>query len=478
MTVGQKLWSCFRPGTRQKALLGRLIFLFLLLSTTLKSLRVELTSNNRSASGSRRPLFQQLDASDWQEIVEADLESPDPPSRKRVFAIQEERLLHRAQKSVAPEKHYEHLPLCPDLASYPGRWRSEDLLIPYVFKDETRNLSQVTMNYERKAFWQPFTCQYHPFTPREIQECFAHRSMIFTGDSLLRNVLSTIVQLVDPKFEWSVPKGQADQDINLDFGELGKAIIKFYWSNSVYFTVPHWTDNGGRNPGVSEFKWKNGSTVADIESLDPTTISQETYQIPKFDTVVMSIAPWDMGVYNLNLSTYHARLTTLFHEVFGALRFDTTPKEQPLPNFYFMTLPKLFTRKCEDDAPICRTCNTEIRQSWYREAQWGARQCLPVWFPDQAESFKALELFDTIDMTSGPEGYQLSDDGVHWKDDATRMQGTILLNRLCRNWLDQSPLYEEKMGEINRTVTRDDMCANFSPPPDEKIHGHCPPWFP
>lgn len=79
-------------------------------------------------------------------------------------------------------------PLCPDSHSRPGRWVAIAPTIP------SENFTVASKEDYR---WEPFTCRYHHFQPEDVRQCLADRTLVFAGDSLLRNMVSAIIQMME-----------------------------------------------------------------------------------------------------------------------------------------------------------------------------------------------------------------------------------------------------------------------------------------
>lgn len=181
----------------------------------------------------------------------------------------------------------------------------------------------------------------------------------------------------------------------------------------------------------------------------------------------------DLGVYNLGVKPFHERLISVLHDTLVNLHFPTTPPDFPKPKVYFNDLPRLHSDLCHMD--ICSNCNTDIRQRWFREAQRGARVCLPHNYGLRDR----IEVLDYLDMTDSEFARTQTFDGTHYEYDVNIMQVRVLLNGMCKEWLrDKSGLYEERMGTIEAEVDAVekpgvDPCEEVEGTDEEAVQGRC-----
>lgn len=180
-----------------------------------------------------------------------------------------------------------------------------------------------------------------------------------------------------------------------------------------------------------------------------------------------------MGEYNLGLSPYYLRLIAVLHDTLSNVHFKTTPPSWPNPKLYFYDIHKMYNGYCK--TPICQACNTDLRQRWWREAQRGARVCLPHYYG----KMNKIEVIDNYDMTDTELARSNTPDGIHYADGVAFMQAMVWVNGLCDDWLrHKSALYEERTGTVDVEVDADDTlghdaCLEVEGVDENAILGQC-----
>lgn len=241
----------------------------------------------------------------------------EPPKRARQIIKTTMLLLYPTSNNTTP---FKDKPLCPDTRSHPGNWSTRE------FNPNPSNAStNVTI-----PFWEPYQCQYHAFTRTQLGQCLLDRHIVVSGDSLIRNMLTTILQHIDPDFNWDDPVMHQDAKktiplMDFERGELmGYVGIHFLWTPSVWFFTPKWTGNGGADvsylrpkgsldnpiikgdfPGDQRaatlyYGEETNSTdsAGPIDSINPTNLTNSTEliiefeQLPIFDTIALSMGVW------------------------------------------------------------------------------------------------------------------------------------------------------------------------------------------
>ncbi|GAA5913451.1 uncharacterized protein JCM6883_004392 [Sporobolomyces salmoneus] len=71
--------------------------------------------------------------------------------------------------------------------------------------------------------WQPEGCMLHPYTPKQVGQCLEGRTVVFMGDSTVRQVFYAAVKHVDKKVE-TVAEKHSDRTI-----KAGGITFSFYW---------------------------------------------------------------------------------------------------------------------------------------------------------------------------------------------------------------------------------------------------------
>ncbi|GAA5822413.1 hypothetical protein JCM5353_000498 [Sporobolomyces roseus] len=71
--------------------------------------------------------------------------------------------------------------------------------------------------------WQPEGCMLHPYTPKQVTQCLEGRTVVFMGDSTVRQVFYAAVKHVDKKVE-TVAEKHSDRTI-----KAGGITFSFYW---------------------------------------------------------------------------------------------------------------------------------------------------------------------------------------------------------------------------------------------------------
>ncbi|GAA5929765.1 uncharacterized protein JCM15063_004242 [Sporobolomyces koalae] len=71
--------------------------------------------------------------------------------------------------------------------------------------------------------WQPEGCMLHPYTPKQVGQCLQGRTVVFMGDSTVRQVFYAAVKHVDKKVE-TVAEKHSDRTIT-----AGGITFSFYW---------------------------------------------------------------------------------------------------------------------------------------------------------------------------------------------------------------------------------------------------------
>ncbi|RUS34514.1 hypothetical protein BC938DRAFT_480047 [Jimgerdemannia flammicorona] len=404
---------------------------------------------------------------------------PFPLKRGRLFVNTTKPLLYPKAHNPTP---YKDKPLCPDTRSHAGVWSFR------TYNPEPANSTFAT----NIPYWEPDQCQYHPFTRTEVGQCLLDRHIIVSGDSLLRNILTTILRHIIPTFDWGDGLMQKDQReiihlLNYETNEfMGHVAFHFLWTPSVWSFGPKWIERGGadvswlRPKGSSDEPVIKGNWPGDERAsmLAPTDDGQTDHnssqstsefdQFPIFDTIALSMGIWDMSFFNLGLNPFHFRLTGALHDTVANLHFKSTPTTWPRAKVYFADLHKLHSDLCTND--VFTNCNTDVRQFWWREAQRKSRVCLPHCFG----STDHIEVLDNYDMTNTEYARTQTPDGIHYEQPVNFLQSMVWLNGLCHDWLrDKSGLYEERKGPIQVELDAKDSCLGMEA--DEfAVMGRCP----
>ncbi len=85
------------------------------------------------------------------------------------------------------------------------------------------------------AHWQPLSCRWRNFTQDSAQQCLAGRTMIFAGDSHMREQFVSLVALLGgpPQFKF-----QEDRSFTVGLNTS----LRFWWTNSAFLAPPHLKD--------------------------------------------------------------------------------------------------------------------------------------------------------------------------------------------------------------------------------------------
>ncbi|OZJ04003.1 hypothetical protein BZG36_03639, partial [Bifiguratus adelaidae] len=216
-----------------------------------------------------------------------------PPNRPRVLQKQVMPLLYYNHSNVDLQKYpipYPYTrPLCPDTRSYHGTWAWRE--VPDIRPPKGTDAKEYKGLRANHAFFEPSGCRYHTFTRQDLDRCLAGKRLVFSGDSLIRNQAAELInRYYEPNFRfWG--NGQSDGNLTIHT-EAGKPIdIQFLWNPDVYSFRPTWVTPGKKS---------------------------------QVDLLVLSMAPWDLGVYNFGVAGFYGNFTRMLRETVASLDNVTT----------------------------------------------------------------------------------------------------------------------------------------------------------
>ena len=76
--------------------------------------------------------------------------------------------------------------------------------------------------------WQPDGCMLHKYTPQDVESCMAHTSVVFVGDSIVRNLFFALANTADPSLPASAPQ-DSRKHVDYHFDTQSGVAFSFYW---------------------------------------------------------------------------------------------------------------------------------------------------------------------------------------------------------------------------------------------------------
>ena len=149
----------------------------------------------------------------------------------------------------------------------------------------------------------------------------------------------------------------------------------------------------------------------------------------KYTDVVLSNALWDMGITFRGLSTY----TSAMLRNLKTLR-DLLPSEHG--KLVILGLHHVNTSLCTSN--ICRVCNNQVFQEYFRCAQQYSAICTP-----------GVTFVNTFQFTKNSRAANSSPDGTHFDSIITKVQMQYVLHSLCPEYsCGKRTRYEECKASI------------------------------
>ncbi|KAJ9461408.1 O-acetyltransferase [Diplonema papillatum] len=257
-----------------------------------------------------------------------------------------------------------------------------------------------------RQIYEPDECRYHQFSGVEAAKCLDGKKLAFSGDSLIRYALRGLNRIVDPSFNIDPAYGQKEFTDTL--------------THHNYSYVAH-------------YKW---NPCADLP--------WESLLEGRWDTYLFGFGIWKMQ----RCFEEPAKFQTTVKEFAAAVE----AREKKWGWFAMHTLP---WTKCKSE--LCVKCYPPVRQQLWRSVSTTSVYC--------SRNNTRDWLVDTHEMTDNNFSYEASHDGVHFNETISSMQGQMILNWLCGDWLRT----QFKQPELSPSNTPPGDCAMQYTPGDKSL---------
>jgi hypothetical protein len=224
----------------------------------------------------------------------------------------------------------------------------------------------------------------------DARECLSKRNWIFSGDSLLRNIASSVAGLLGVNASSWPMWGQSATEYLLGRARIDSADFSVWWTPSAFFQTPAQT---GAKLGM------------------------------KRSTVVLSIGVWDMGEYFRGVAAWLEDVESFLKATLEQMQEDS--------DLWVLQIHKLWPNRCKPSLPkhkldLCVNSNSDGRSDLFRKALSDAVACVAAETPKQR-----IRMFSTFDMTNTTFAQSDGEDAVHYGKRTTDMEAQLLLNAIC-----------------------------------------------
>jgi hypothetical protein len=266
-----------------------------------------------------------------------------------------------------------------------------------VHRQICSSMSDITTGqWNSEGLWVPTHCQMHIFNTAQTRECLSKRNLIFSGDSLLRNIASSLTNLIGVNASSWPSWGQRDTEYLLGRARVDSADFSVWWTPSAFFQTPAQT---GAKLGMTR------------------------------SVVVLSVGVWDMGEYFRGVDAWRKGIESFLRATLEQMRADS--------DIWVLQIHKLWPNRCNQSLPrhkldLCVNSNSDERSHLFRDALSDAVACVAVESPKK----QRIRMFSTFGMTNTAFAQGDGEDAVHYGKRTTDMEAQLLLNAIC---FDEQP---------------------------------------